>query len=62
MGQAKRRGTYEERVQAAIIKKTEDLKALKELQQAQEKALTPQQRKKRLTASLLIAELAGLKI
>lgn len=57
MGQAKRRGSYEERVQAAVIKKVEDLKALKELQQIQEQALTPQERNKRCKAKLLVAQL-----
>ena len=57
MGQAKRRGSYEERVQAAVSKKAEELATLKELQQKQEQALTPQERAERYKTNLLVAQL-----
>jgi len=58
MGEAKRRGTYEERKALAIARNEKIATALKERLRKEEAASTPEQRKKRAKAQSDFATLA----
>lgn len=60
MGQAKVRGTYEIRKAVAVEKAILDEAERKEQEAMIEASLTPEQRKKRQEARLLISTLAGM--
>lgn len=60
MGEAKRRGTYEQRVTEGIRKREEEEEMRKRRAAAREAMLTPAERRKRHELRTLIASTAGL--
>ena len=59
MGQAKQRGTLEQRQAEGVARKEAERKAKQERLQAEEDALTPEQRAKRKAARLLLTQMMG---
>lgn len=60
MGQAKQRGTYEERLEAGKRRMAEREAERVRERAAREAAWTPEERKKRLEARMLMAAMIGL--
>ena len=54
MGEAKKRGTLEERIQQGILKKTLEAKNRQEVKIAYEASLTPRQKQKIKDSNLLL--------
>lgn len=60
MGEANRRGTFEQRQAKALIKKQEDAEAYERAMVVHESSLTPAQRKARMKNLQLLAYLSGI--
>lgn len=60
MGEARRRGTYEQRKVQALARQAEERRRLEEAQAQLEASLSPEDRAKRRRARTLLAFVAGL--
>ena len=60
MGQAKQRGTYQERKRAALAARADNARRILRERMARDAAMTPEERKKRLESRMLIATMLGI--
>ena len=60
MGQAKQRGTFEQRQAEGIAKREKELAARKKAMEDYEASLTPAQKKKRHDFRMIVAAMAGV--